>query len=379
MKKLFFYSNIMAKDNSIGITKKVKSQKEAFNKQKIEVHYCGYLPNGVGVFNDSNQLIAFKEYPSKSSKINGLIRRWYLIKFVTNFLNEHYNSYDIGYLRFHLFDHYYVKMLKTLKKNKDLSVVVEAHGFPYRHKIISSKTPLYVIDYLYTPIARKYIDIVAGVTETKSIWGIETVNIDNGIDLDKVNIIKNEHFNDNVLNIISVANETQLHGYRKILKGLREYINDGGEKRIHLHLVGVYMSDTIKLVDDLKLNSYVTFHGKLYGEDLDEVYEVADLGLGAFSDRDDKASGSCIKTKEYFAKGLPFINGWREPAFDESYPYVKRIGMNLDSINFLEVVNFFENLPPKKIVRDEMREFANENYSWDSQIKLILNKINKND
>src|SRR5699024_7939355 len=106
------------------------------------------------------------------------------------------------------------------------------------------------------------------------------------------------------------------------------------------------------------------FLGKKYGEELSRLYSQADLGIGPLAPRAGAEYGSSIKTKEYFAKGLPFINGWKEYAFDDSYPYVKRFDINADSINFFEVVDFYQGIENKDNVKREMREFAKDHYTW---------------
>src|SRR5699024_9981248 len=102
------------------------------------------------------------------------------------------------------------------------------------------------------------------------------------------------------------------HGYPKIIKGLYEYYKTGGLKEIEIHFVGEFRKETKDLVEKLGLNDKVVFHGKKYGEELNEIYNMANLGIGALSPRAGAEHGSSIKTKEYFAKGLPFINGWKE-------------------------------------------------------------------
>src|SRR5699024_6526462 len=137
--------------------------------------------------------------------------------------------------------------------------------------------------------------------------------IDNGINLSNIAVQEKTQSVDNTIRIISVANETKFHGYEKIILGLHYYYQNNGNKNILFNFVGSYRKETIALIDKLKLRNHVIFHGRLTGQELDDVYNNSDLGLGAFGYRRNETTGSCLKTKEYFAKGLPFINGWKEP------------------------------------------------------------------
>lgn len=372
MEKIFFYSNIAVYDQSIGITKKVKAQINAFKEMGYEVYYSGYLQNGVGIFDNNGNIIKEKGYPTKSSRLNRYLRRWSLIDIVSEFIKETDVKFNYGYLRFHFFDQSYLGLLKALK-SKEIFSIVEAHAYPYKSGKFTTN-PVLIIDSIYTPFVRKYIDLVAGICDSKNIWGVNTINIDNAIDLSEISIQSKKDLKRKSIRIISVANETRFHSYDKVIKGLYEYHRNGGDWNITLNLVGEYLDDTKRLIKKCGLEDKVTFYGKLYGEDLDKVYDISDLGLGAFSYRKNETTGSCLKTKEYFAKGIPFINGWKEPAFDDTYPYVKRFETSLDIIDFNEVVKFYEGIREENISK-KMRGFAEEHYSWVSQFQKVFDTI----
>ena len=105
------------------------------------------------------------------------------------------------------------------------------------------------------------------------------------------------------------------------------------------------------------------------------MYDIADLGIGAFGLRYDCEYASSIKTKEYFAKGLPFINGWREYAFDDTYPYVKRFDLHKEYIEFEEVIEFYDRMKSEILVSKNMRRFAEENFTWENQFFRMLGSI----
>lgn len=377
MDRIFFYSNINIDDPSIGITKKVLSQIETLREMGYDVYYTGYIKEGVAVFNNLGEIVFKKGFPTKNIRVNRYLRRWTLLKLATEFIEKTQIKFKYGYLRFHFFDRSYLKLLKALKK-KLICNIVEAHAYPYKSDKLSSRTLIYIIDSIYTPLVRKYVDLVAGICDAKNIWGIETVNIDNAINLRNVTPQSKTRSAGKTLRIFSVANETRFHRYDKIINGLYEYYQNGGERKIILNLVGEYLIDTKNLIKKYDLDDNVVFYGKLIGRDLDEVYNISDIGLGAFSNRKNETTGSCIKTKEYFAKGLPFVNGWREPAFDDSYPFVKRVDTNTDSIDINEVIQFYDSINADNEIQIKMRKFAEEHYTWEAQFEKVFNSIEAN-
>lgn len=370
MKKIFFYSNIFKNDQSIGITKKVLGQIKTLRNLGYEVYYTSYGEDSLDIYDNEDNVCFSTKYKFKN-KLKRVYRRWDLINASENFLKQSKIQFEFGYIRFHFFDKSYNNLLKTLKK-QGAKVIVEAHSYPYIRKSLNAKLPIYLIDYLYTNEAKKSIDLVAGICDHKNIWGLPTINIDNGIDLSMITAKKQFKMKEEI-NILTVSNETEFHAYNKIVNGLSDYYSSGGSRIIKLHLVGKYMDSTKKLIKEKNLQDKVIFYGRLNGQKLDEVYENCEIGLGAFSFRKNETTGSCLKTKEYFAKGMPFINGWKEPAFDDDYQYVKRFNTKDVQINFFEVVNFYDSLKKyDSVVINDMREFAQKNYTWKAQFLKVF-------
>lgn len=375
MKKIFFYANIQSHDESVGITKKVRNQVSALRGMGYEVYYSAYTETGMVIFNNEDHIVYERDYKFISDRLRKLYRRWDLIKFVIDFLSKTNILFDYAYLRYHHFDRVYTKLLKTIKRNKKTKVIIEAHGFPLREFKITRLLPIHLIDFFYERHARKYINLVAAISDVQDIWGCKTIQIDNAIDLNKIPVKPGNKKKDNILRIISVSNEMKYHGYPKLIKGLNIYYQEGGTEKIELHFVGEFRQKTKELVEKFNIKDKVIFHGKKFGEELDVLYNNADLGIGALAPRAGAEHGSSIKTKEYFAKGLPFINGWKEYAFDDNYPYVKRFPLDNEIIDMNEVLEFYKSIKDDKDLSENMRMFAEEHYTWESQFTKVFSKV----
>jgi glycosyltransferase involved in cell wall biosynthesis len=234
--------------------------------------------------------------------------------------------------------------------------------------------PIYVKDMIYEPFARKYIDLVAAISNYENIWRCKTIHIDNAINLNEIKL-KKKRKADGVIKLISVSNEQIYHGYPKLVKGLYSYYNNGGKRKIKIYFVGEFRKQTKKLVDKLGMTENIYFLGKKYDEELESIYDCVDLGIGALGLHSGSEYGSSIKTKEYFAKGIPFINGWKEYAFDDNYPYVKRFNVYSEMIDFNQVVDFYDNIKDDENLQLKMREFAEKNYTWEIMMKRVFDNV----
>lgn len=374
-KKIFLYMNFFKDDDSIGITKKIKAQIKTLRRMGMDVTYTSYTDSGAVIIDNEEKVIYSKEYKIKNSFYKRFKRRFLLIDTVNEYLKLKKTKYDFAYLRWHTYDSVFIEMLDNLKKCGAKNII-EAHAWtPDRKgKTLIAKYQIYM-DNKNSSKAKSRVDLVAAMCEYDNIWGIKTVKVDNAVDLESIS--KRNHIkNEKELRIISVSNEYPYHGYDRLLNGLKNYYDKGGKVDIKVHFIGVFMESTKKLAMELGLSKRVYFHGKMHGEALDKVYDNSDLGIGALAHhRVGMYSGSSLKTKEYFAKGLPFIYGWKEPAFDETYPYALQIPLCEEPIDVEEIIDFYNGIKDDDNMINNMREFAKENYSWEKEFKKVFEQF----
>ena len=376
-KRIFLYMNFFKDDESIGITKKIKAQISTLRRMGLDVTYTSYVDDGVVILNNNDEVIFESKYSIPIAIYRRFRRRFLLIKAVNKYLESEAPHFDYGYLRWHTFDKPYLRMLRNLK-NAGAENIIEAHAYTPDQKAVNLLSRWQIAnDKKYSAYAKDYASLIAAMSEYDSIWGIKTVKVDNAIDLTKVT---ERHWNRNqdTLRIISVSNEYIYHGYDRLLKGLRNYYDAGGERKIEVHFIGVNRPDTKHLVEQLNLSAIVHFHGKQFGPALDVLYDNSDLGIGALAHhRIGMYAGSSLKTKEYFAKGLPCIYGWKEPAFDETYPYALKIELNEEPLDMEQVIKFYDGIKDDPNMLTNMREFAKEHYSWENEFKKIFEALDK--
>lgn len=372
MNDIFFYANIRTKDFTLGITRKVFLEIEAFRKQGFIVTYSGYLPDGVAIFDNNNNVILKKEYPIKNEVLSHLIRRTLLMNLCIEFLKRHGIRYKFSYVRYHFFDKTYVRLLAALKTVSD-KVIIEAHSTPKFEKGLNPMAYIGWKDARWNKYAKRYVDLVASMSDEDNLWGIETVKISNGIDINSIKIheYKGEQLE---LNLIAVSFEGAVHGYDRVLKGIYNYYQSGGNRTIKFHIVGTTMKSTDFLIEKLDLQKCCIKYGPKAGKTLEEIYDIANMGVGCLANhRIGSFYGSALKTKEYIAKGIPFIYGWKEKVL-ENFEYAKCYELNEEPIDMNSVIRFYDSLD-KKNLPQKIRSCLGVEDTWEFQMRKVIDTI----
>lgn len=371
-KTIFFYTNFRSYDYTLGITRKVYSEINAFRKQGYEVYYSGYVADGVAIFNNRDEVVAKTRYLLKSGIINHVLRRKMIMELCVDFMKKYSGHFEFSYVRYHFFDREYIKLLKALK-NKSRKVIVEAHSAPKFAKGFSPMTYVAWKDKRWNSKARQYVDLVASMSDEDRLWGINTIKISNGINIAQIRLHEYSGNKDEI-NLIAVSFEGAVHGYDRVLRGVKEYYQKGGKRKIIFHIVGTVLPSTESLITKLGLEGNCIKYGPKAGNELDDIYDKANLAVGCLANhRIGSFFGSALKTKEYIAKGIPFIYGWREKVL-EGFEYAKRFELCEEPIDMFQVIEFYDNLP-KLNLAENIRSHLNYSDTWDYQMKVVVNAI----
>jgi len=374
-KKIFMFANYTPADKSIGITKKICSEINTLRRLGYSVYYSAYDTDGVSIFNQRDEVILHKKYPLKSDKMNRLIRYFWLERMAVAFLKEDHN-FALGYIRLGPPNSMLFKILDLLKSG-GAHIVAEAHGyFPgFQYHNIRGKYTQFMHRVNHNKFKR-YLDYFLVEGNLKEMYGVPCYTVKIGVDVK--NIVPHKYCGAaSELNLICVSNETIYHAYDRIIKSLYEYGKKNTGRTVKIHLVGTVTDQTRRLIENLQLSEYVILYGKKSGEELDWIYNKCNIGLGPLGQhRVGGKKDTGLKTKEYFAKGLPYIYSGEEPSVPESYPYIMQVPSDESSIDFDEVWKFYESFSHNEHVVEEMRKFALDNYSWDEIMTEALSHIN---
>ncbi len=365
MSNLFMLVNYSPFDKSIGITKKISAQISAFRRLGFDVYYTAYTELGVAVFAPDDSIIREIKFNPVQRKLSGFIRYSELLKNADKFVSKSGISFDYLYGRISAPTKKYIRFLDKFK-SMGAKVIIEALSyFPgVKPKAIKSR---YIAFYLEKnkDELKKVIDRFITEGEVENFYGIPTQKGKIGVETDKLprhiyNGDKDE------LNMISVAAEREYHGYDRLIKSLKAYVDGGGNHKVKLHLVGKLYDSTLKMIDDLGLNGTVITYGKVYGDKLFEIYDFCNVGVGPLGQhRIGGKKDTGLKTKEYFGLGLPYFYSGVEEDVDDGFPFIFQVPSDESLVDIDAIWNFYESFRDNDSAADIMRDYARNVFSWD--------------
>lgn len=371
MKILYLSTWDFSKEESDGVCKKIYSQISAFEENGNEVDLT-YIKNGKVIYRENGtervlgKVGSIKKTPAYIIMYKGLKDK----------------AYDWIYNRYGLMDPFYYRILKKLHKN-GARIIIEIPTYPYIHEVPAGFLYRIMVgwDKIYGAKLKKFIDRIVTYSQDDEIFGIKTIKIKNGIDFNSISVRKPQNETDEI-RLIAVAGLTRWHGYDRILKGMGEYYRQGGNRKIIIHIVGKgsVSKEYEKIVEQYGMQKYYVYHGERSGEELDSLYDTCDIGiesLGTF--RQHVAISSSLKSREYGAKGLPFVMAGRSDVF-EGKEFVLKVPENETVINISEVVRFYDKLYygkskvlVSKSIRKQAENLCDIRITMASVIKYIEN------
>ena len=119
------------------------------------------------------------------------------------------------------------------------------------------------------------------------------------------------------------------------------------------------------LVEKYGLGDRVRFYGFKSGEELEELYETADIALSSLGmHRVGLKVGQTLKSKEYGAKGLPIISEYRVEEYPEGEKYQLVVPMDESPVNIESVIRMYDAImegnvqQERKKIRDAVKKEA---------------------
>ena len=117
-----------------------------------------------------------------------------------------------------------------------------------------------------------------------------------------------------------------------------------------------------------ELGGRVILHGKLFGKELDDVFDRAAIGIGSLArHRSGITNIKTLKNREYAARGIPFVYSEIDDDF-EKMPYILKVPANEQPVNIESILNFYRSKEWDPI---EIRESV-AHLSWKSQMRKVF-------
>ena len=370
MKKMLFFVWDDIHKNPNGVNKKIISQINNFICSGISCDY-EYISQKKGGF--INSILARLPFFNVNPK-------WKYI--------DKYSNYDCIYLRRpYYLNGFFISFLKKIKKkNQNVKIMYEIPTYPYDGELNSRllNYPLFWKDKFYRKKLKKVVDRIVTLNNDKKIWGIDTLQISNGID---VSLIPVRHpIKHDGINLISVAYFMDWHGMERLIYGLDHYYNSGSSPKTPVNLYLIGSGDELVFYDELckkySVSNYVHFIGEKKADELVYYFDICDIGvcsLGAYKKK--LFYSRELKSREYASRGLPIISGVHLDLFDMNYPVYKEYQNTSNEINIYSIVSFYnDNIFGREIeLTSQIRSFAEKELSMSNCMKSVVDYINKNE
>lgn len=367
--RAIYLANYNLEDKTSGVSKKILMQLDSFENLGVNIE----APK---VFADSIISKIYARVPLTSNFYD-----WHCSKYLRSINIE---DYDFVYVRHNLITRQLINNLRYIRK-KGVKVFYEIPTYPYdKNENDPINHFLRKKDFKWRGKLHEVVDYVVDYSGTKTIYGVPTIGLTNGINLKGIRQAAHDD-QKKTIDLIAVALMAEVHGFDRIIAGMHNYYaNRNDDQRIvRFHVVGEGASKNRleEMVRNFGLEKYVIFYGLRSGEDLDRIYDTCDIGVGVLGihRRYKNQKVSSLKTKEYAAKGLPFITGENDDAFKNGdFKYNFQVESTDDPVNIREVIEWYDSICMETNVEkisNQIREYAKKNLTWDTQLQKVLVRV----
>jgi hypothetical protein len=358
--------------NHAGVDKKLKAQKAALERALGPVDL--WALGGASILRNGKEVLR-----AKSGKLS---RIWLYASRFYGEVAKHFGDADYIYIRYQRSTPAFVSLLHKIQQQRPgMCIFVEIPTYPYESEQISSRDKaLGLIDRMLRGCMRKYVHRIITFADEKAIFGIPAISTDNGIDVSQIrNFTKLPDYGaSKTVVLVSVANVAFYHGYDRIIRGLADFKLSQPNRRVIFHLVGAgsALPELKALTKQQGVDDTVHFHGPLQGEALEGVMKLADLGISCIGLHRKKADTSDLKSREFCARGLPFLIAYSDRDFAADFPFCMQAPPDDSPIDIASLLDFYDRLRTEHPdYAEQLRQYAEERLTWDSKLAPVVTEI----
>lgn len=364
-----------------GISKKIHYQVKGLRENGHDVrvcyydfsedgHRCRYIDGTIMKDYGTGRLAALRQRINYGCIYNYCIREKIELVYARGFMNA--SPWLAGFF----------KKLKGV----GIRAVTEIPTFPYDSEFsphIWKQPTHFVLDKLFRHNLYRYMDAIVTFSDATEIFGQRTINISNGVDFDVIPLHQYKKPADGSIHLVGVAEVHIWHGYDRMIAGLGEYYQHTlNPRQVFFHIVGgVHPNERYKantfhpgmqtIIDKYGIQDKIIFHGQLFGDELDKVFNMSCFAIGSLARH--RSGISVIKTlknREYATRGLPFIYSEQDSDFDRQ-PYVLKAPADESPIDIQQIVDFVNTF---KMKPEDIRKTV-ESLSWKIQMQKVVNAV----
>lgn len=269
-----------------------------------------------------------------------------------------------------------IALMKTAQQ-RGIKVLYEIPTYPYYGEQFRASRKKYravakiAVDAMFSPLIKKYADYIVIIRSNSKIrLHHKMVEINNGVNTEKIKSKENYGSKDGVFRMVTVGTLFPYHGYDRVLAGLKDCKEEVDGHPVEFHIVGA--SQTI---DELKEQAQklglkrVIFHGMKTTDELNEMYEDFDVGLGCLAlHRRNADIDTTLKIIEYYCRGVPVVTSGKSPYKDPAVTICVPDGE--EAVNINRLYRKWKNIDKDK--QQKLSEQAKKEFSWNFIMKQLL-------
>jgi glycosyltransferase involved in cell wall biosynthesis len=363
-----------------GISKKIHYQVKGLRENGYEVHLCyyGFDDNGHRCRYVDDRLI--QDYGT--GFLAGLRQR---IDY--NCIYDYCKLNGIQFVYARCFQNANPFLIRFFNKLCKLGIksVTEIPTYPYDQEFttFSWKQRFELkIDQLFRHRLAKEMSAIVTFSDSERIFGQRTIRISNGVDFDNIPIHHYQRPSDDSVHLIGVAEVHIWHGYDRLIAGIGEYFRRmPNPRQVYFHIVGgvhpheryranVFHPGMQAIIDKYGIQDYIIFHGQLFGEELDKVFNQCCFAIGSLArHRSGITVIKTLKNREYATRGIPFIYSEQDSDFDQQL-YVLKAAPDESPIDVQQILDFIDK---RHFQPAEIRKTV-EHLSWKIQMKRVVDE-----
>lgn len=385
MEKLLYIS-FLNEDLRPGYKKKIHSQAVSISEIGYETSLIIVSNHGIKyyIYNGGERKTdILKKFTKKRKKIErNIIDDLFAFRDFYRAVIEYYTQFKYKYVYVRRIVPIMPGVLSLLNELKKMGAIIiyEYPTLPWkeemRRKTGLSRKLFYIMDTLFY---KKLISIPHMITYLGVYSGTDTrfFQIQNCGRADDFPCKENVNIGPD-LNLIAVAHVSYSHGYDLLIKAMKTYYDSKPNRKIVFHIVGTTRPELKDLTKQYELEDYIIFHGFKTGIELDELFEIADIGVNKIridTDATKSVGMTTLKTVEYTFRGLPQISGAgftvdRNHVDVPNFLYV----FKNNEYDLMDVLSFYDALD---VTPHMIRAYAKQHMSWNKVFLDVFEKLNE--
>lgn len=364
-----------------GISKKIHYQVKGLRENGHEVHLCYYDFDGR---RHRCRFVDGKIIKDYGKSVFAGLRQRIDYGCVYDYCKE--NHIKFVYARcFQNANPFLIRLFKKLKR-LGIKAVTEIPTYPYDQEFVGfpyfSGRFWLRFDKKYRDALYRQMDAIVTFSDADTIFGQRTIQISNGVDFDSIPLHQQKDSSDGAIHMIGVAEVHYWHGFDRMIAGIGEYYKTKIVPRhLFFHIVGGVASNEMhgsmhapgfaELIDKYDIQDHIVFHGQLFGEELDDIFNQSCFAIGSLArHRSGINAIKTLKNREYATRGIPFIYSEQDSDFDNQ-PYVLKAPADESPINVQQILDFMDShhFHPENIRKTV------ENLSWKMQMQKVIEEV----